>query len=67
VTGEAAPNALVACVNEATGRGAIESADDSGAFVIRIGAQEGDRLTLWQLEGTAPGQILDLVVPAPSP
>lgn len=67
VTGLADPNSLVACVNEDTDRGVIEATDDMGAFVIRIGAQEGDRLTLWQLEGTAPGQILDLIVPAPAP
>lgn len=67
IMGSADPRALVACLNEDTGRGVIESADDAGDFVIRVAAEQGHHLTLWQVSGGSPGQLLDLVVPAPTP
>ncbi len=67
VIGTAEPNALVACLNEDSGSGLIETADERGDFEIRIAAQEGDHLTLWQVSGATPGQVLELVVPAENP
>lgn len=67
VTGQVEPNALVACLNEDSGSGLIETSNETGDFEIRIPAQEGDHLTLWQVSGATPGQVLELVVPAEIP
>jgi len=67
VTGQAEPRALVSCLNEDTARGVIETADDTGDFVIRLPAAAGHHLTLWQDSGDGPGQLLELVVPAAAP
>lgn len=67
VTGQIEPGGIVACLNEDTGRGALETADSEGDFVVRIAAEAGDHLTLWQVSGSTPGQLLELVVPAASP
>jgi hypothetical protein len=67
VTGLADASALVSCLNEATGRGVIETADAAGNFVITLPAERGDHLTLWQDAGNGPGQVLDLIVPAAAP
>ncbi len=67
VTGKAEENGLVACLNQDTDRGVIEMADANGDFEIRIAAEEGHHLTLWQVAGGASGQLLEIVVPAETP
>lgn len=67
VTGQADAGALVSCLNEDTARGVIETADTQGAFVLRLPATAGDHLSVWQDSGNGPGQLLELVVPAPAP
>lgn len=49
--------------NERTGRGVIETADDTGAFVLRMEAMTGDSILVWQRVGTQTGQVLSLAVP----
>lgn len=67
VTGRADPGALVSCLNEDTGRGVIETANTVGDFALRLPAEAGHHLTLWQDAGNGPGQVLDLIVPAATP
>lgn len=64
ITGNGAiEGALVSAYNERTGRGVIETADDAGAFVLRLEAQTGDSILVWQRVGTQSGQVLSLGVP----
>lgn len=64
ITGNGAiEGALVSAYNERTERGVIETADDTGAFVLRLEAQTGDSILVWQRVGTQSGQVLSLGVP----
>ncbi|MCU0677386.1 MAG: hypothetical protein MUE69_31925 [Myxococcota bacterium] len=64
ITGNGAiEGALVSAYNERTERGVIETADDAGAFVLRLEAQTGDSILVWQRVGTQSGQVLSLGVP----
>jgi len=64
ITGDGAiEGALVSAYNERTERGVIETADDTGAFVLRLEAQTGDSILVWQRVGTQSGQVLSLGVP----
>ncbi len=56
VTGNARLGAFVGCLNEDTEAGVIVRADvDTGDYALRIPAEIGHSLTLWQFESTAPG------------
>ncbi len=56
VTGNARAGAFVACLNEDTEAGVIIRADvATGDYALRIPAEVGHTLTLWQFESTAPG------------
>jgi hypothetical protein len=64
ITGNGAiEGALVSAYNERTERGVIETADDTGSFVLRLEAQTGDSILVWQRVGTQSGQVLSLGVP----
>jgi hypothetical protein len=65
VNGNARLGAFVACLNERTEVGIIVRADPmSGDFSIRIPAETGDTITLWQFEASSPGgQQIHLTVP----
>lgn len=64
ITGNGAiEGAIVSAYNERTERGVIETADDAGAFVLRLEAQTGDSILVWQRVGTQSGQVLSLGVP----
>lgn len=64
VTGNARLGAFVGCLNEDTEVGVIVRADvDTGDFALRIPAEVGHALTVWQFDSTAPGgQQVHLVV-----
>jgi hypothetical protein len=66
VTGEVTPGAFVGCLNERTERGIIVRSDpDSGAYSLRIEAEVGDDLGLWQIVGSDRGPTVYRQVPAP--
>ncbi|HEY8428418.1 MAG TPA: hypothetical protein VIL20_08595 [Sandaracinaceae bacterium] len=67
VSGNARAGAFVGCLNESTEVGVIVRADvDTGDFSLRIAAEVGDGLTLWQFESTAPGgEQTHVIVPGP--
>ncbi|MCC6872833.1 MAG: hypothetical protein IT378_00880 [Sandaracinaceae bacterium] len=63
VSGEARPFAYVAVLNESTDQGAIGRADATGTFSVRLAAQTGDSLQVWQFEGGTGGEQTPLIVP----
>jgi hypothetical protein len=65
VTGEVQPEAFVFCINEETMRGVIERPDATGRFTLRIEAEPGHYLSLWQEIGTDQGPKVPIEVPAP--
>lgn len=66
ITGDGAiEGAMVLAYNERLSEGVIGMADDMGEFSLRLRADVGDTLQVWQRVGTESGQLLTLVVPAP--
>lgn len=59
----AVEGALVSAFNERTGDGVIGTANDTGRFELRLAAESGDSVLVWQRVGTQSGQVLSLVVP----
>ena len=51
VDGQVLENAIVLCYNDRTRSGVIVTADEAGLFSLRIQAQFGDYLTVWQEVG----------------
>jgi len=65
VTGDAAePGALVFGYNERLESGVIETAEDDGTFELRLRADAGDSITVWQMVGSSTSGLLELIVPA---
>lgn len=62
VSGEALPNALVTCLNVNKHEGRIVYADDAGDFTVRIPADVGDELQVWQESGTDEGPRVTIFV-----
>lgn len=61
--GAAIEGALISVFNERTEQGVIGVADDMGQFSVRLAADVGDALAVWQRVGTRGGEILTVVVP----
>jgi hypothetical protein len=56
VRGNARPGAFVGCMNEVREQGVIVRANvTTGDYALRIEADEGDELRVWQFEATSPG------------
>lgn len=66
VTGDARPGAFVSCLNERTEEGVVVRSDvETGAYSLRIAAEVGDDLTIWQFESTGGGgEAIYRTVPA---
>jgi hypothetical protein len=64
VTGEVLPDAWVYCVNLELETGVIVRADGTGRFTLRIGAEAGQYLSVWQEDGVDRGPPVDIRVPA---
>lgn len=65
VSGSSLEGAWVTCVNLDTELGHVVRADDMGFFTIRIEAQPGHYLNVWQRVGPDMSPGVDLVVPPP--
>jgi hypothetical protein len=63
ITGSAQVNAHVFAFNNRTESGVIGVTDASGAYTLRILAQTGDLLSIWQMTGSSTSQINDREVP----
>jgi hypothetical protein len=64
VTGSVLPDAFVFVVNNQTEEGVIGRADSEGNFSLRLRAQAGDYLTVWQRDGSDEGPSIDVAVPS---
>lgn len=64
VVGEALPGAYVLVLNLDTDQGVIGRADDAGRYRIRIRAEVGHTLEVWQMTGSDSGPHRTAVVPA---
>lgn len=66
VTGGAVePGAMVFALDLDLDAGVIGRADDMGNFSLRLPANVGDTLEIWQRVGTRSGEPTDIVVPPP--
>ena len=65
INGEAEPDALVFGYNEARGDGVITTADMAGRYLLVLGADAGDEISVWQRVGTRDGAPRIVTVPAP--
>ncbi len=63
VTGEVLPDAYVYCLNLDTEMGVFLRADDTGMFTIRIPAESGQYLSVWQEARAQRGPPADIRVP----
>ena len=63
VRGSARAGAYMFVLNEDTEEGVIGTAEDTGAFALRIAASTGETLTVWQMVGSQSGQLVSRVVP----
>ncbi|MBO6937973.1 MAG: hypothetical protein JJ863_23590 [Deltaproteobacteria bacterium] len=57
--------AMVSAFNERIGEGVIGEIDDLGEFTLRLPAQSGDPIAVWQTVGSQRGEILTVLVPDP--
>jgi len=57
--------AMVSAFNERIGEGVIGEVDDLGEFQLRLRAQGGDPIAVWQTVGSTRGEILTVLVPDP--
>ena len=57
--------AMVSAYNERLEVGVIGVVDDLGTFELRLRADVGDSLALWQTVGAERGEILTIRVPSP--
>ena len=57
--------AMVLAYNERLETGVIGVADDMGDYSLRLAADVGDAITVWQRVGTESGQLTTIVVPSP--
>lgn len=60
----AVEGALIAAFNERRGDGVLGEADDTGDFSVRLEAEVGDAITVWQQVGTMSSELLEVRVPA---
>jgi hypothetical protein len=65
LTGEALPDAYVLALNLDTDRGVIGRADPTGRYAMRVSAEAGHTLEVWQMTSTDGGQHRTVIVPAP--
>ncbi len=65
VTGEALPDAYVFALNLDTDAGVIGRADGAGRYAMRIEADVGHTLEVWQMTTMDGGQHTTAIVPAP--
>jgi hypothetical protein len=65
VTGEALPDGYVLALNVDTDEGVIGRADGAGRYALRVRADVGHTLEVWQMAGTEDGQHRTVTVPAP--
>ncbi|MAQ17568.1 MAG: hypothetical protein CMN30_22570 [Sandaracinus sp.] len=61
----AVEGAMVSAFNERLEVGTIGVADDLGEFTLRLPAESGDSLSVWQSVGVQRGEILTIRVPDP--
>lgn len=61
----AEPDALVLGLNERTGNGTIETAGPTGEASLRLRAEIGDAIQVWQRVGSQGGEVVDVIVPGP--
>lgn len=57
--------AIVSAFNERIGEGVIGEVDDIGEFQLRLRAEAGDPIAIWQTVGSDRGEILTIRVPDP--
>ena len=57
-------DAFVSCLNERTERGVIVRATSEGTYELRIAAEIGDDLSVWQHVGTERSPAEHEIVPA---
>lgn len=65
INGDAEPDALVFGYNEVRRDGAITTADAVGRYLLTLGADPGDEISVWQRVGTQDGAPRVVTVPAP--
>lgn len=66
ITGTGAvPGALIAAYNEQREDGVLGTADEEGDFSVRLRAEVGDDITVWQQIGTRSSELLSIQVPGP--
>ena len=51
------PHALVTCFNNRTGVGTVGLATEDGRFTIRVAAEQGDVIEIWQRVGGDPPSV----------
>ncbi len=65
ITGSGAiEGAMVLGYNERLETGSITVADDMGDFTLRLAAEVGDGIVVWQRVGTESGQLTTVIVPS---
>ncbi|MBN8616666.1 MAG: hypothetical protein J0L92_39140 [Deltaproteobacteria bacterium] len=65
LSGEALPDAYVLALNLDTDGGVIGRADPTGRYTMRVSAEVGNTIEVWQMTSMDGGQHRTVIVPAP--